>query len=244
MKLIILFRKPFTIENLDYYLNELAKDYAKLTKRNKVPIEIIVVGGASVLINYGFRDSTNDVDAIINWGFLNQSIKNISQKFDLEKNWLNSDFIQTKSYTPKLIEFSTFYKCFQKILNVRTVKSEYLIAMKMVSGRVYKNDLSDIVGILLAEHQMGNYINREKIEKSIFELYGSLNIVHEDIYKSVYRILDKGNLNEIYNFYLESEKNAKEQILQLRNLNDNILVENDFTDFSDIFMNFLNYQDL
>lgn len=56
MKLIILFRKPFTIENLDYYLNELAKDYAKLTKRkrNKVPIEIIVVGGASVLINYGF----------------------------------------------------------------------------------------------------------------------------------------------------------------------------------------------
>lgn len=243
MKLIILFRKPFTIENLDYYLNELAKDYAKLTKRNKVPIEIIVVGGASVLINYGFRDSTNDVDAIINWGFLNQSIKNISQKFDLEKNWLNSDFIQTKSYTPKLIEFSTFYKCFQKILNVRTVKSEYLIAMKMVSGRVYKNDLSDIVGILLVEHQMGNYINREKIEKSICELYGSLNIVHEDIFKSVYRILDKGNLNEIYNFYLESEKNAKEQMLQLRNLNDNILVENDFTDFSDIFMNIFNYED-
>ena len=155
MKLKILFRKPFTIENLDYYLNELAKDYAKLTKRNKVPIEIVIVGGASILINYEFRNSTNDVDAIINWGFLDQSIKNISQKFDLEKNWLNSDFIKTRSYTPKLMEFSTFYKCFQKILNVRTVKSEYLIAMKMVSGRVYKNDLSDIVGILLAEHQKG-----------------------------------------------------------------------------------------
>ena len=84
MKLIILFRKPFTIENLDYYLNELAKDYVKLTKRNKVPIEIIVVGGASVLINYGFRDSTNDVDAIINWGFLNQSIKNISRKLQYQ----------------------------------------------------------------------------------------------------------------------------------------------------------------
>lgn len=243
MKLIILFRKPFTIENLDYYLNELAKDYAKLTKRNKVPIEIVIVGGASVLINYGFRNSTNDVDAIINWGFLDQSIKNISQKFDLEKNWLNSDFIQTKSYTPKLIEFSTFYKCFQKILNVRTVKSEYLIAMKMVSGRVYKNDLSDIVGILLAEHQKGNKINIYKIEKSICELYGSLNIVHEDIYKSVYRVLEKGNLNEIYNFYLESEKNAKVQMLQLRSLNDNIILEKDFIDISDIFMNIFNYED-
>ena len=71
-----------------------------------------------------------------------------------------------------------------------------------------------------------------------------MNIVHEDIYKSVYRVLEKGNLNEIYNFYLESEKNAKEQILQLRNLKDNILVENDFTDFSDIFMNVLNYENL
>jgi len=70
VKLIILFRKPFTIENLDYYLNELAKDYAKLTKRNKVSIEIVIVGGASILINYEFRNSTNDVDAIINWGFL------------------------------------------------------------------------------------------------------------------------------------------------------------------------------
>lgn len=243
MKLIILFRKPFTIENLDYYLNELAKDYAKLTKRNKVPIEIVIVGGASILINYEFRNSTNDVDAIINWGFLDQSIKNISQKFDLEKNWLNSDFIKTRSYTPKLIEFSTFYKCFQKILNVRTVKSEYLIAMKMVSGRVYKNDLSDIVGILLAEHQKGNNINIYKIEKSICELYGSLNIVHEDIYKSVYRVLEKGNLNEIYNFYLESEKNAKEQMLQLRSLNDNIILEKDFIDLSDIFMNIFNYED-
>ena len=115
--------------------------------------------------------------------------------------------------------------------------------MKMVSGRVYKNDLSDIVGILLAEQQKGNTINKEKIEKSIYQLYGSLRIVHEDIYKSVYRILDKGNLNEIYKFYLESEKNAKEQMLQLRNLNDNFLVENDFTDFSDIFMNIFNYED-
>lgn len=67
MKLIILFRKPFTIESLDYYLNELAKDYVKLTKKNKVPIEVVIVGGALILINYGFRNSTNDVDAILSW---------------------------------------------------------------------------------------------------------------------------------------------------------------------------------
>lgn len=108
---------------------------------------------------------------------------------------------------------------------------------------MYKNDLSDIVGILLVEQQKGNTINKEKIEKSIYQLYGSLRIVHEDLYKSVYRILNKGNLNEICKFYLESEKNAKEQMLQLRNLNDNFLVENDFTDFSDIFMNIFNYED-
>ena len=44
----------FTRENLDSYLKELAKEFRKLNG-NKMPAEIILIGGASVLINYGFR---------------------------------------------------------------------------------------------------------------------------------------------------------------------------------------------
>ena len=54
----------FTKENLDSYLKELAKEFRKING-NKMPVEIILIGGASVLINYGFREMTYDMDAII-----------------------------------------------------------------------------------------------------------------------------------------------------------------------------------
>lgn len=56
--------KPLTKDNLDICLKELAKEFRKKSG-NKVPAEIILVGGASILINYGFREMTYDMDAII-----------------------------------------------------------------------------------------------------------------------------------------------------------------------------------
>ncbi len=55
---------PFTKENVDGYLKELAKEYRKMIG-SYVPAELILIGGAAVLINYGFREMTYDMDAII-----------------------------------------------------------------------------------------------------------------------------------------------------------------------------------
>ena len=60
-----MFEKPFTKDNLDQYLKELAKEFRKLNGKG-MPADIILIGGASVVINYGFRDMTYDMDAIIN----------------------------------------------------------------------------------------------------------------------------------------------------------------------------------
>ena len=54
----------FTKDNLENYLKELAKEYRKLVGKD-MPAEIVLVGGAAILTNYGFRDMTTDVDAII-----------------------------------------------------------------------------------------------------------------------------------------------------------------------------------
>ena len=51
-------------DQIDSYLKEVAKQYRKLNRKG-MPAEITLIGGASILINYGFRDSTYDVDALI-----------------------------------------------------------------------------------------------------------------------------------------------------------------------------------
>ena len=54
----------FTKENIDTYLKEVAKEYRKQIGKS-MPAEIILIGGASVLVNYEFRDMTTDIDALI-----------------------------------------------------------------------------------------------------------------------------------------------------------------------------------
>ena len=54
----------FRKDNLDTYLKELAKEFRRLNGR-AMPAELILVGGAAVLSNYGFREMTADVDAVI-----------------------------------------------------------------------------------------------------------------------------------------------------------------------------------
>ena len=48
--------KPFTKENLDNCLKELAKEFRK-KNGTRMPAEIILIGGASILINYGYLNS-------------------------------------------------------------------------------------------------------------------------------------------------------------------------------------------
>lgn len=43
----------FTKENLDIYLKELAKEFRRLNGRTSG--RIVLVGGAAILTNYGFR---------------------------------------------------------------------------------------------------------------------------------------------------------------------------------------------
>ena len=38
---------------------------------------------------------------------------------------------KTDSYSPKLIEFSCYYRTFANVVTVRTIEAEYLIAMKL-----------------------------------------------------------------------------------------------------------------
>lgn len=162
----------FTKDNLDQYLSAVAKEYRKLGGRN-VPAEIVLIGGASVLVNYGFREMTADVDALVHAATsMKEAVNRVTDRYGLQNGWLNSDFMRTASYTPKLIQHSVYYKTFSNVLTVRTITSEYLIAMKLRSGRRFKKDLSDVLGILSEHESRGMPITLDQIKDAVVELYG------------------------------------------------------------------------
>ena len=212
----MLFEQPFTKDNLDNYLKELAKEFRKINGKN-MPADIILIGGASVVINYGFREMTYDMDAVINAASsMKEAINHVGDKFDLPNGWLNTDFMKTTSYTPKIIQYSKFYRTFSNIVTFRTVTGEYLIAMKLMAGRQYKYDLSDVIGILWEHETNGSPISIEKIKEAVENLYDSYDKLPEHSKVFIERaILNKG-YEEMYKKVRQMEADNKDILLQFQ----------------------------
>jgi hypothetical protein len=205
--------KPITRENLDEYLKELAKEFRKLNG-TKMPAEIILIGGAAVLANYGFREMTYDIDAIIHASSaMKDAINRIGDKFGLPRGWFNADFQRTASYSYKLYEVSVYYKTYSNVLQIRTVAAEYLIAMKLISGRAYKNDLSDVAGILLEHQRRGEPIERLTIDAAIKKLYGEVSLP-ETSKELLNAAFAGGDYEKLYRESRRSEKLSKEILVE------------------------------
>lgn len=205
----------FTKDNLDFYLRELAKEYRRLNGK-QMKAEIILVGGAAVLTNYGFREMTTDIDAVIRAsGVMKDAINHVGDKYNLPNVWLNADFTKTASYSNELVMHSDYVCTRSNVLEIRTVKGPYLIAVKLVSGRRYKADLSDIVGILY-EHQLaGNPIDFPMVDKAMIELYGSWNKVDDYSRSILEKALASPSLKTLFETQMAEELKAKETILEI-----------------------------
>lgn len=208
--------KPFTKENLDSYLRELAKEFRK-RNGTKMPAEIILIGGASILINYSFREMTYDIDAIINSSsVMKEAINTVGDKFGLPVGWLNTDFVNTGSYTPRLIVFSKYYKTFSNILHVRTISSEYLVAMKLMAGRQYKNDLSDIVGILIEQEEQGDALSFDRVKGAIIDLYDEYERIPDNSRMFIESIYVQSDLKGFYKHCCETELENKDVLIEFQ----------------------------
>lgn len=213
----------FTKENLDNCLKALAIEFRKRNGKT-MPAEIILVGGAAVLVNYGFRDKTYDVDAIIHASSaMKEAINHVGDTMSFPNGWLNSDFTKTKSYSPKLRNYSIYYKTFSNILKVRTISGEYLVAMKLMSGRQYKNDISDIVGILWEHKESGIPITKEQIDAAVCNLYGGWGKLPNEAESLIENILKNDNLEELYRVYREEEQMNKKALVKFEKEYPNVL---------------------
>ena len=199
----------FTKENLNTYLKELGKEYKKINGKS-MPAEIILIGGAAILANYGFREMTTDIDAVIHAvSSMKEAINHVGDKYNLPNGWLNADFMKTDSYSSKLDQYSVYYREFSNVLTVRTVSAEYLIAMKLCSGRKYKKDLSDVIGILAEHEKRGEPITMGRIDKAVTDLYGSWEKISEDSKNFIQEAMEKGNFEKAYDEISAEENKSK-----------------------------------
>ena len=179
--------------------------------------ELTLIGGAAILANYGFRDSTYDVDAIIQASSaMKDAVNRVGDKMGLPNGWLNADFTRTSSYSPKLTAFSTYYKTFSNVLTVRTISGAYLVAMKLTAGRRYKNDISDIVGILrgLRRKPGGEPLTMGQITQAVEDLYGGWEKLPQGSQALLEQILEDSKTGELARVHREQERLAKESLLE------------------------------
>lgn len=203
--------RNLTKTELEAIFREMGKQLKKKLKGRNFSYELIVVGGASILLNYSFRMSTIDIDCLdVNDALMNEITNEIANKYQLPNGWINTDFIKTNSYSPKLIQYSSFYKSYSNgALVVRTIKDEYLIAMKMVAAREYQHDISDIYGIIKENPN----ITLEDINKAIINLYDSIDLVDQRIIKYVNDVFNNPNLTNYLNL-VENENKTKATLLE------------------------------
>ena len=210
------FDHPITKDNLDLYLKELAKEFRKRTDKS-IPAEIILIGGASVVINYGFREMTYDMDAIINAASsMKDAINTVGDKYGLPYGWLNTDFMKTKSYTPKIAQYSEYYKTYSNMVTFRTVTGKYLVAMKLMAGRQYKNDLSDVIGILLEQQRSGAPLSIEMIKSACEALYGSYESIPELSRLFIENAISSDDFEELYNSVRQMETENKDVLVNFQ----------------------------
>lgn len=212
-------------EDMDKYLNELAKELRRFEGKN-AHFEIVVAGGASIVQNYSFRQMSSDIDAMINDRAIRDAAHRVADKFDIPRDWINSDFEHTKSYTPALRGFSKYYRTFSHVLEVRSIEQEYLIAMKLMSGRLYKNDLSDIIGILSESHQTGFPISEEMINTAMTNLYGGWENVDPTI-KELFQdiMIQYKNDPDLYNSIKSDEQTAKSTLQHIEEKYEGVVKE-------------------
>ena len=221
----------FTSGDIDHFLYIIAKEYKKQNRQNP-EFELILVGGSSIILNYHFRGTTTDIDSIIRASSnIKEIINKIGDENGFETGWLNDDFTKTASFSKKLIEHSIFYKRFYNCLNVRTVNDEYLLAMKLCSYREYKNDISDIIGIIKENIERGNNITYTTVNTAYKELYGNNAEIPEKASRKLKEIFSSENYEELYYSTIDEEKRNKAILLKAEEKYGNMVNQNTISKF-------------
>ena len=87
--------------------------------------------------------------------------------------------------------------------------------MKLVSGRRYQKDLSDVIGILYEQQRAGNPLDTGKIDTAINQLYGGWEHVDAFAKELLEKALTCSDLESLFLEQSEDEKSARTVLLEI-----------------------------
>lgn len=154
----------------------------------------------------------------------------VRDKHNLSNEWFNSDFKNTKSYSPKLVQYSKHYRTYSNIVDIRTISGEYLIAMKLMAGRPYKNNLSDTAEIVAEHQKRGMPISKESIMNAINELYNDSSQISDASLAFLEQIYQTQNIDQLIQERKAYEKRTKNTLLSFEKNYEHILNDNNLHD--------------
>ncbi len=97
--------------------------------------------------------------------------------------------------------------------NGSKVSAEYLVAMKLMAGRQYKNDFSDIAGILMEQEEQDNAFTLDQIKKAVEDLYDSYDSLPENSRLFIESIYEKDSLEGLYKLCRQHEQENRDVLL-------------------------------
>ena len=86
--------------------------------------------------------------------------------------------------------------------------------MKLMAGRQYKNDLSDVVGILLEQQNAEKEISLDSIKRAAEELYDGYENLPETSRTFIEAVYQNPDLSALYDKIREDEKKNKDILLE------------------------------
>jgi len=120
------------------------KRLSELLAKQDTQAEIYIVGGAAMVLAYGARTFTKDIDAIYsNKEIVYKISKEIAEEMNLSEYWIND---AAKSFIPLKKDDNSIVIIDEQNLKVMAASEEYMLAMKLLASRV--EDKPDIKFLL------------------------------------------------------------------------------------------------
>lgn len=86
--------------------------------------------------------------------------------------------------------------------------------MKLRSGRQYKKDLSDVLGILAEHEKRGTPLTIDQIKKAVCDLYSDWNALPEKSQRFMEDVMSDGRFDAMYQQVSASEQDAHNALLR------------------------------